>query len=1167
MVHDEPNGYATAQSCRGTVHFRRWTAVFLAAVLFCMPFLGCAAQEPAADALSGAGREGAVLSESFDGAMAVFTLYGQSRIEDGAARGVESPTIFLHGKNLAKEAYCGNTGQYGALASIDAALLQPGKRYTLSFAATGSETIPAYTGGILFAAEWMQIDNTGARASVSLTINPDHTMDDLARGLRAAALQYNGTDTALRLSDVQIEEDTGAGPSPYEPFYGGTVYLPGIELHGLENTADTLFLDTDGLWKICRRVETVPGNNHTEISRALRVLDQPRCETLGHPLQVQLGALTGRTGAVVGAWSQGSRAVRFDVRPATANETALTRKVQARGEGGFVRVKNGGLVDDNGRDFAIRGVATTDVYNDFFNIHDHAESVYRDMATFGFNASRICISYEKMIHIDAAGGRHVNEQALDRLEEIVGNARKFGMRASIDMHMGPSGAHTATSGPPLFDPENTAVRREYLDVWRAIAKRFADNPSVLAYGLCNEPLAPWMGSAEETLANYAAFLQEAIDAVRQYDQNHIIEIQQLYGHFPRDNPKAQTFEDMGLPDVRDAENSLMYENHWYLPRTEPYGGADFVIEADKAAVASSRYVPYDDWRVSGHPAGQSRTWQPVSAAITLKEGDAGSVDVVLQAGGLDGEALVLLDNIRVRRQSADGGIRDILLLDGEDSEIFSVYSTLSQRLLDGVYIDPEQQDENCYWLTLEEKDGPVHNIILLEDVALYPGETLLVDMDVYSSGATAQTGDIRLWGSVTEYTAQIPGAVLLFSNNKDYLRHKLEMSMDRARQFGVPPYIGELGIGREALNDRAGYEAWAADLAQLFAQNPVGFSWFSAHTPFFGIWVDWEGQPGHISPERSKVLRDYFMAYEPAQYRLTAGDGRKTEESALMDADNKPQKMKAWSLRKKIGAAVLAALVLISVAGFLSGNKLSASHYTLASAKLPAAFDGLRIAHISDLHGYVFGDRQEPLLKEITAFAPDLIFLTGDMVTRRHPEGIKAVEMLLEGMPETAAVYAVTGNHEMDDPDTDAKLRDLYKQYNVAYLDSAYAIYTRDNARIFVYGATIQSGGGYKWVDNGVTPEDPGQYNILLHHFSNYFDKFSGSGFDAAFTGHMHGGLIRLPLIGGIIGADFSLFPPYDAGLYEKNGCTMVCSRGLGNTLVPRIFNNRDLVLVTLKCE
>ncbi len=93
-------------------------------------------------------------------------------------------------------------------------------------------------------------------------------------------------------------------------------------------------------------------------------------------------------------------------------------------------------------------------------------------------------------------------------------------------------------------------------------------------------------------------------------------------------------------------------------------------------------------------------------------------------------------------------------------------------------------------------------------------------------------------------------------------------------------------------------------------------------------------------------------------------------------------------------------------------------------------------------------------------------------------------------------------------------------------------------------------------------------FTILLSHKPNYFKEYSVAGIDLVLSGHAHGGQIRLPFIGGIVGPDQGLFPKYTNGLYTKNQTSMVVSRGLGNSLFPlRLFNKPEIVSITLESD
>ena len=90
-------------------------------------------------------------------------------------------------------------------------------------------------------------------------------------------------------------------------------------------------------------------------------------------------------------------------------------------------------------------------------------------------------------------------------------------------------------------------------------------------------------------------------------------------------------------------------------------------------------------------------------------------------------------------------------------------------------------------------------------------------------------------------------------------------------------------------------------------------------------------------------------------------------------------------------------------------------------------------------------------------------------------------------------------------------------------------------------------------------------YNILLAHNPDYFEEYALYGADLVLSGHVHGGMMRLPLLGGVVSPAFRLFPKYDGGIFKQNQSTMILSRGLGMHTIPiRIFNPGELILLKL---
>ncbi len=280
-----------------------------------------------------------------------------------------------------------------------------------------------------------------------------------------------------------------------------------------------------------------------------------------------------------------------------------------------------------------------------------------------------------------------------------------------------------------------------------------------------------------------------------------------------------------------------------------------------------------------------------------------------------------------------------------------------------------------------------------------------------------------------------------------------------------------------------------------------------------------------------------------------------------------PRRSKLVKNLVAVGLIVALPLALI----LSTSNRLTVSKYTVTNKKIPASFDGYVIVQLSDLHNAYFGDEQEKIISEINDLDPDMILFTGDMVNRDHFD-YDCLQQLIDGIASAAPIYAITGNHELDGGTEElAKLIEFYNDNDVIYIEGASMdIPSPDNnssEKIVLTGQTMDSNDkGHFWIDTSATASDETQYNVLLNHYSNNFDAVSTMGYDLVFSGHTHGGIIRLPFVGGLFANNFTLFPKYDGGVFERNGSTLISSRGLSDSVaIPRIGNPPDLVAVTLK--
>lgn len=278
-------------------------------------------------------------------------------------------------------------------------------------------------------------------------------------------------------------------------------------------------------------------------------------------------------------------------------------------------------------------------------------------------------------------------------------------------------------------------------------------------------------------------------------------------------------------------------------------------------------------------------------------------------------------------------------------------------------------------------------------------------------------------------------------------------------------------------------------------------------------------------------------------------------------------------LTKKKTICILSGILLILIVWTAWGNAaLELNTYTISSRGLPDAFDGYRIAQVSDLHNAEFGDRNQRLLEMLREAEPDMIAITGDLIDSRKTNIAVALAFAEEAV-KFAPCYYVSGNHEARVSEYQ-DLKTGLEAAGVTVLDDAQVKIEVSGESITVIGVNDPSfHADYLTSDAAVmdrklselSSEDAG-FAILLSHRPELFDTYVAHDMDLILTGHAHGGQFRLPLIGGLIAPNQGLFPKYDDGLYSEGNTNMIVSRGLGNSIIPFRFNNRpEVVLIELK--
>lgn len=301
--------------------------------------------------------------------------------------------------------------------------------------------------------------------------------------------------------------------------------------------------------------------------------------------------------------------------------------------------------------------------------------------------------------------------------------------------------------------------------------------------------------------------------------------------------------------------------------------------------------------------------------------------------------------------------------------------------------------------------------------------------------------------------------------------------------------------------------------------------------------------------------------------------------------------------------AVLIAVMIISM--IIDNRRFVVRTYRLRSSRIKKK---LKLVFIADLHEKSYGADNDVLVESIKELSPDAVIAGGDLivygkVNKLYEESLRSGQQaddtgtdwmkhslsLMRRLAEICPVYFAEGNHELrldyfeELNAYDARFLKEMEKAGVRMLhNSAVDPSGSNDSGVLLQGLELPMKYYTKFKRTRLSEEelramigepDRSAYTVLVSHIPVYFPTYAKWGADLCLCGHVHGGLMRLPVIGGVMGTRPNLFPRYSCGQYfyraqtgeEKHLSSMVLTCGLGmHTLPIRIFNPGEISFVEL---
>lgn len=305
--------------------------------------------------------------------------------------------------------------------------------------------------------------------------------------------------------------------------------------------------------------------------------------------------------------------------------------------------------------------------------------------------------------------------------------------------------------------------------------------------------------------------------------------------------------------------------------------------------------------------------------------------------------------------------------------------------------------------------------------------------------------------------------------------------------------------------------------------------------------------------------------YENSKNILTLNDDKK-----IISQKKRKQKRKGRFITPMIFIGLVIAIILGCLLNiYYCKNNFEVNFYEVESVRVSSE---IRIVVISDVHLSEYGNKNDDLVNETQALHPDLIISAGDLVTYGN-ENYQNMLDLCSRMSKIAPLYGIMGNHEDEKVylEHDNDLRDRFASSGMNLLINTcekIKIKNNDIELVGVSGGTegFDKYGGKDTMEK--LDKNTNDFRICCAHVPTLFtDRLEKYDFDIGIAGHTHGGLIRLPVVGGLYTGEEGFLPNFDGGIFKlKNKADLIVSRGLGTSgKIPRFNNTPELVVIDVK--
>jgi endoglucanase len=507
-----------------------------------------------------------------------------------------------------------------------------------------------------------------------------------------------------------------------------------------------------------------------------------------------------------------------------------------------VRVDGDRILAPDGTPLELRGMSFGNRVwlNDRMPRTHHDERDYARLASLGMNAVRFYF-HHRTLEDEAARGQWLAD-GWQWFDDNIAWAKKHGVYLILNQHVPAGGFQSNADGDALWrDP---AMQDRFIALWRAIAERYAKEPTIAGYGILNEP------AVETGIGEWKALAERTIASIREVDPNHAVFVERVnaIGKDYSENADRNFF--------RVSDPNTIYEFHFYKPFHFTHQSASWVDFAAEKQRYPDEKVAEAEWFLTDFGTATFASPRLPAGDSPWKYYEGKPFEVT------DATLVIGKPSLTCSRVGTGKGYFDDLVLERLDAQ---------QKVVDVLYrVDLDTARGWYFWqksgngTRAFERNGHGDDSSLSitgtsDDANLgadflrfrpTPGHT-------YRLSGWMKGERIPDTGHCQVRLDFLRSRVPVHTRGRAYLEQELDAYVAWGKRERVPLYLGEFGVIRYGFEDGRGGERWVADMLDLLMARHISFTYHDYHEESFGLFVG-EGS----LPDEKTLIRPLYEVFQ-----------------------------------------------------------------------------------------------------------------------------------------------------------------------------------------------------------------------------------------------------------------------------------------------------------------